>query len=584
MTDKAAATKPVETSSSSAPILGIQQRQILISNHPFFIHLPVEAVAELTRLMFEVKLATGNVIVAQGELVDSIYFIAQGSAEVTRKMDLQNKTETVFLASLHENDVIGLTEKGYFAPGGIRTATVTTTSDTILLGLKIIDFHRFLQEHPDFNQDTQVATELMIRMNFIKEVTSFVQLSLGRIRWLAQHLEKISVPKDAVIFKQGEQGDKCYLIYAGQIEISLDDPREGKKVLAVLKAPMMFGETALFTSSPRNATAKAQDDTILFAIKRQNLLELAAMEDTTNQAIRTLMVERSRPIRTPNILDYHNTTADNQEIITLKNPLNSHYYRLTKEGWFIWQQVNGRHSLREISHAYSKQFKGSDINIVPTTIFNLANAGFIQIASLNINEKNNRTALASATKWWGSILALFIIIAGIFAYIGINNYQRQTVMPVQSVSMAPIVTMVLAVNLDNLKKVTPEDVIDGTIPILAIHTDDTNTDHQHDTISFISQFAQLLFFDSDKNGRIDMSDPAFSRMELVFLAPNGGQIRRIPIADAGIRAIALDKPDLIHFAITDQADRFTEVSNTVVMANGSTRSLAIVPINQSLLP
>ncbi len=583
MADDIVANEIEEVASGLA--LGMQQRQALISNHPFFLHLAPEAVAELARLMFEKELNAGDIIVAQGDLVDSIYFIAQGTAEVTRKMDLQNKSETVFLASLRQNDVVGLTEKGYFAPGGIRTASVTATSHTFLLGLKVTDFYQFLQKHPDFNQDTQVATELMIRMTFIKEVTSFVQLSLGRIRWLAQHLEKISFPKNTVIFKQGEPGDKCYLIYSGQIEISAETPKDGKKILATLKAPMMFGETALFTASPRNATATTLEDTILFAIKRQNLLELAAMEDTTNQAIRTLMVERSRPVRAPNILDYHNTTADGQEIITLKNPSNSHYYRLTKEGWLIWQLVNGHNSLREIAHEFTKRFKGSDTNMVPTTIFNLANAGFIQIASLNINEKENKSVRDGSKRWWSGVFILFIIVLGILGYLGFNNYKdQQQITAIPQMSIAPIVTMVLAVDMDDTSNITPNAIKNGIIPVLAIHTSSSTRDHENDTLSFINQFAQLVFFDSDRNGRIDMSDPAFSRFELVFLSPDPAKIKRLPIGAAGIRAINLDKPELIHYALTDQADKFKDVLNAVIMANGTTRRMQIVPLDQNLLP
>jgi CRP-like cAMP-binding protein len=583
MADETVAKNLDET--TTGPDLGMQQRHTIISNHPFFLHLEPEIVAELTRLMFEVKLRAGSVIVAQGELIDSIYFIAHGTAEVTRKMDLQNKSETVFLASLHENDVIGLTEKGYFAPGGIRTATVTATSDVLLLGLKIADFHHFLQDHPNFNQDTQVATELMIRMNFIREVTSFVQLSLGRIRWLAQHLEKISYPKNTVIFKQGEAGDKCYLIYSGQVEINIDEPKEGKKVLAVLKPPMMFGETALFTSSPRNATAITLDETILFAIKRQNLLELAAMEDTTNQAIRNLMVERSRPVRTPNILDYHNTTADGQEIITLKNPSNSHYYRLTKEGWFIWQQVNGRNSLREISHLFAKQFKSFDANLVPTTIYNLANAGFIQIASLNIHEQENKSAWPKLRSWWAPISIIFLVILSALIYLGFAyNHQKPISSPLTDVSVAPIVTMVMAVNVDNAPAITVENIQNGSVPILAIHNSSNSSEHQRDTLSFVNQFAQLVFFDSDQNGRIDMSDPVFSRLELVFLSTDPSKIKRLPIADAGIRAIALNKPELIDYAINNQPTKLQDVNSTVIMANGSRRDVKILPIRQNLLP
>lgn len=84
----------------------------------------------------------------------------------------------------------------------------------------------------------------------------------------AAHLETVSAGK--LIFDEGEPGNTFYLVYSGRIRI-LHRDENGKEInLGVLTAGDHFGETALITDNPRNAAARAVDDSVLIAIDRQS--------------------------------------------------------------------------------------------------------------------------------------------------------------------------------------------------------------------------------------------------------------------------------------------------------------------------
>ncbi|MBU0493757.1 MAG: cyclic nucleotide-binding domain-containing protein [Chloroflexi bacterium] len=78
--------------------------------------------------------------------------------------------------------------------------------------------------------------------------------------------------RGAVIFRQGEPGDKMYVIQSGAVEISRKQG-ESETVLTILGKGEFFGETALFQEEQRSATVIAIRPTRLLPLTRSSLLE-----------------------------------------------------------------------------------------------------------------------------------------------------------------------------------------------------------------------------------------------------------------------------------------------------------------------
>jgi CRP/FNR family cyclic AMP-dependent transcriptional regulator len=67
------------------------------------------------------------------------------------------------------------------------------------------------------------------------------------------------------VFRQGEAPEYIYIVESGGIDVLL--PSEGKEIiLASFAEGSFFGEMAIFDKQPRNATARANDDTALICI------------------------------------------------------------------------------------------------------------------------------------------------------------------------------------------------------------------------------------------------------------------------------------------------------------------------------
>jgi len=78
-----------------------------------------------------------------------------------------------------------------------------------------------------------------------------------------------AVQKGTRIFKKGTVGEEMYVILEGKVNIVDED-----KVIATLGKGEMFGEMALFSEEPRNATAVAEESSSFFLLTKKSLHEL----------------------------------------------------------------------------------------------------------------------------------------------------------------------------------------------------------------------------------------------------------------------------------------------------------------------
>jgi CRP/FNR family transcriptional regulator, cyclic AMP receptor protein len=72
-------------------------------------------------------------------------------------------------------------------------------------------------------------------------------------------------PKGTVLFSEGEPGKEMYVLQSGRVTIS-KQVRDVEKVLAVLGPGEFFGEMAIISNKPRNASATVSEEAKLLVI------------------------------------------------------------------------------------------------------------------------------------------------------------------------------------------------------------------------------------------------------------------------------------------------------------------------------
>jgi CRP-like cAMP-binding protein len=102
------------------------------------------------------------------------------------------------------------------------------------------------------------AIDLEKKLSILKEKG----LSSSELRLLATFSKEERYYRDQVIFREGDKGDKLFIILDGEARISKYIPGVGEEALAILSRGDFFGEMALIDNSPRSADAIAHSDSL----------------------------------------------------------------------------------------------------------------------------------------------------------------------------------------------------------------------------------------------------------------------------------------------------------------------------------
>ena len=101
----------------------------------------------------------------------------------------------------------------------------------------------------------------------LRHVGMFAPLPVVRIEELARRVEHIRAGAGDTIVREGESGDRFYVIADGAVEVT-----ERGRFRRVEESGDCFGEIALLRATPRTATVVARTDVDLLALEREEFL------------------------------------------------------------------------------------------------------------------------------------------------------------------------------------------------------------------------------------------------------------------------------------------------------------------------
>lgn len=90
------------------------------------------------------------------------------------------------------------------------------------------------------------------------------------------------------LFREGDRGDRCYIVASGTIEVLRERPLGDHERLAVKRSGEALGEMSLLDDAPRSASVRAVEDTRLLSISRADFDELLGGESMSVRLLRGL--------------------------------------------------------------------------------------------------------------------------------------------------------------------------------------------------------------------------------------------------------------------------------------------------------
>jgi MFS family permease len=121
------------------------------------------------------------------------------------------------------------------------------------------------------------------RLALLRSLPLFAPLSAPVMELLASRLVPVEVVAGTEIIRQGDPGDRFYIVAEGEVAVSKD----GRPVVS-LEQGDFFGEIALLRDVRRTATVTAHTDVRLYALERDDFLEAVTGHPLSKEAADTV--------------------------------------------------------------------------------------------------------------------------------------------------------------------------------------------------------------------------------------------------------------------------------------------------------
>jgi cAMP-dependent protein kinase regulator len=210
----------------------------------------------------------GENVIVQGELGDVFFLLEEGLVDVYIS---KGGSPEIKVHTYKPGDAFGELAIMYNAP---RAATCRAQTESKLWALDRVSFKCIV-----------VAAAMQKRemyKGFLANVPILSSLNEMEVMTLADSLAEEKYADGDFICKQGDEGNFFYIIKEGEAVCSIDKDGVDKEV-ARLTSGQVFGEIALLTAKPRQATVRAAGELKVLAIDRATFTRVMGPLDTIMQ-------------------------------------------------------------------------------------------------------------------------------------------------------------------------------------------------------------------------------------------------------------------------------------------------------------
>ena len=136
--------------------------------------------------------------------------------------------------------------------------------------------------------------------DLLRRVTYFESCTDLELRRLIEYGYRQLFPTGQIVCQENDPGDSFYIILSGSVEVF---SQRTEKYIATLHAGEFFGEMSLLLGTPRSATVRTLEDSILFVVSHNDLQQLLVDHQELADEIAQKLSERQQALRNLGLLD-----------------------------------------------------------------------------------------------------------------------------------------------------------------------------------------------------------------------------------------------------------------------------------------
>lgn len=122
----------------------------------------------------------------------------------------------------------------------------------------------------------------------------FADMDSEETKALFESMIPVELSRGDVLFREGEPGDRLYVIAQGKIKLGRRSSDGRENLLSILGPGEMFGELSLFDPGPRTATASSVSDALVYELRHQALVQWIAAHPSVATTLLGALARRLR--------------------------------------------------------------------------------------------------------------------------------------------------------------------------------------------------------------------------------------------------------------------------------------------------
>ncbi|MDQ7826607.1 MAG: cyclic nucleotide-binding domain-containing protein [Candidatus Eremiobacteraeota bacterium] len=135
------------------------------------------------------------------------------------------------------------------------------------------------------------------KIKAIKRSSVFTNLLIEDISRFSDIIQEVEYPAGHVVFREGDPGDKMYLIVSGEVTIR-KDITDGVDMQVTIGDGECFGEMAILDGMPRSATVTVMKPGVFLSIGRDEFIDLLTVYPEISLQVISILSGRLREAHT----------------------------------------------------------------------------------------------------------------------------------------------------------------------------------------------------------------------------------------------------------------------------------------------
>lgn len=217
--------------------------------------------------MDEKRYRAGEYVIKQGEDGSELFVVESGTLSCSKLFS--GKAEPTFLKKYEAGEAFGELALLYNAP---RAASIASDNDSLLWSLDRDTFNNIVK---DSSRKRREKYE-----NFLEKVKILETIEPYERSVLSDAFVEEQFKAGDYIIREGEEGNKFYLIEEGVLAATKGKGEEEKELKVYTKPGEYFGERSLLKNEPRAANIVAKTDCRLVSIDRHSFKRMMGPLDT----------------------------------------------------------------------------------------------------------------------------------------------------------------------------------------------------------------------------------------------------------------------------------------------------------------